>query len=385
MTTQAPFTKGTAEMTSDSTAAERAPDTRNALLIGTDRASGRPAHVIAKKLNRHTFWCGQSGSGKTYALGVLLEQVLLHTALPLVILDPNSDFVRLAEHRDTAPASMTDELRLRDIRILRSNGDDDQVRVRFLGMSMAARAAVLKIDPILDAEDYNALLRIEQTLQANLRGHLVQWLRTHQDPARERLAMRIENLGVADLDLWAWGGRDVTDVIDEKADATVVDLGGFSTVLEPKAAALAILDHLWEQRANREPRLIVIDEAHNLCSPEPQTEIDRLLTERIVQIAAEGRKYGLWLLLSTQRPSKVHPNALSQCDNLALMRMSSHSDLVELARILGYAPTELISQATGFAQGQALFAGGFVTEPQFVQMGTRLTLEGGYDVPITLR
>ncbi|MET8776363.1 hypothetical protein AB0H49_16015 [Nocardia sp. NPDC050713] len=33
-------------------------------------------------------------------------------------------------------------------------------------------------------------------------------------------------------------------------------------------------------------------------------------------IAAEGRKYGLWLLLSTQRPSKVHPGILSQCDNL---------------------------------------------------------------------
>ena len=50
-----------------------------------------------------------------------------------------------------------------------------------------------------------------------------------------------------------------------------------------------------------------------------------------MQIAAEGRKYGLWLLLSTQRPSKVHINALSQCDNLALMRMSSPKDLAELA------------------------------------------------------
>lgn len=43
-----------------------------------------PAHV-ASKLYRHTFWCGQSGSGKTYALGVMLEQVLLHTRLPMLI------------------------------------------------------------------------------------------------------------------------------------------------------------------------------------------------------------------------------------------------------------------------------------------------------------
>lgn len=34
-----------------------------------------PARLLPRRLNRHTFWCGQSGSGKTYALGVLLEKV----------------------------------------------------------------------------------------------------------------------------------------------------------------------------------------------------------------------------------------------------------------------------------------------------------------------
>lgn len=358
----------------------------NELPIGTERSSGEPVRLLATKLNRHTFWCGQSGSGKTYALGVLLEQVLLHTRLPIVVLDPNSDFVRIAETRDDAPTAPTDELGRRDIRVLRSAGEEsERIRVRFLGMSVAARAAALKIDPILDAEDYNVLLRLEKNLQANLRGHLVEWLRTHKDPARDRLALRLENLGIPELELWAWGGRDVNDVIDEKADATVIDIGGFSSVLEPKLTALAVLDHLWERRAEREPRLIVIDEAHNLCSPEPDSEVDVLLTERIVQIAAEGRKYGLWLLLSTQRPSKVHPNALSQCDNLALMKMSSRADLAELARVLGYAPDDLISQATTFQQGQALFAGGFIAEPRLVQVGDRLTHEGGQDVPIELR
>ena len=46
--------------------------------------------------DRHTFFCGQSGSGKTYALGTALERLLLETTLRLVVLDPNLDFVRLA-------------------------------------------------------------------------------------------------------------------------------------------------------------------------------------------------------------------------------------------------------------------------------------------------
>ena len=60
----------------------------NALTIGTllESENGAPARLLASKLNRHTFWCGQSGSGKTYALGVALEQIMLHTELPLVIM-----------------------------------------------------------------------------------------------------------------------------------------------------------------------------------------------------------------------------------------------------------------------------------------------------------
>ena len=38
-------------------------------------------------------------------------------------------------------------------------------------------------------------------------------------------------------------------------------------------------------------------------------------------------------MLSTQRPSKIHPSIISQCDNLALMKMSSQGDLDELAKV----------------------------------------------------
>lgn len=372
------------------------------LPIGRRYGTDEPAVLLAPRLNRHTFWCGQSGSGKTYALGVLLEQVLLHTRLPIVILDPNADFVRLGELRDNAPAGPAAELASREFAIARStDGDGDRLRVRFLDMELRSRAAVMQIDPIADPEDFNAMLRAEEKLRGamnvlglqpgggavapGLRGSLVQWLRAQHDPAFLRLAMRLENLGVADWELWAFGDTAITDVVDERRDATVVDLAGFDTEAESRAAALAVLDHLWARRFDRIGRLIVIDEAHNLCPPDPATPIQRLLTDRIVQIAAEGRKYGLWLLMSTQRPSKVHPNALSQCDNLGLMKMSSPRDLAELGSVFGYAPQELLAQATGFAQGQALFAGGFAAEPGLVQLGARLTREGGTDVPIELR
>ena len=107
--------------------------------------------------------------------------------------------------------------------------------------------------------------------------------------------------------------------------------------------------------------------------------------ERIIQIAAEGRKFGLWLLLSTQRPSRVHPSIVSQCDNLALMKMTSPVDLNELATIFGFVPPAMLARASRFKQGEALFAGGFVPAPTVVAMGPRLTREGGADVGVPMR
>ena len=131
--------------------------------------------------------------------------------------------------------------------------------------------------------------------------------------------------------------------------------------------------------------LLVIDEAHNLCSPRLDSPLAVAVRERIVQIAAEGRKFGLWLLLSTQRPSKVHPGILSQCDNLALMKMTSPVDLEELGTYFGYAPASLLARSPWFRQGEALFAGGFVPTPSLVKMNSRLTPEGGSDVGVPLR
>lgn len=352
---------------------------------------GNPANdarVLSHRFNRHTFWCGQSGSGKTYALGVLLEQLLVHTALPMVILDPNADFVRLREHRTTPSPTAADEvtaLGARDIRVLRPSADADDLHVRFRSLSLRSKAAVLRLDPLADRSEYNELVNVEVTTVSRESGSIVGGLRERATPSALALADRIENLRLEDWGIWAFEDAAVTDIIDERPDATVLDLGGFSYPEESLVVALSVLDDLWEKRESRRPILIVIDEAHNLCSPDTDSPLHVAVRERIIQIAAEGRKFGLWLLLSTQRPSKIHPNILSQCDNLALMRMSSPLDLAELADVFGFAPPAMVMQSPRFQQGEALFAGGFVAAPTLLKVGDRLTVEGGVDVPVPQR
>lgn len=345
-----------------------------------------PVHLDARRFNRHTFWCGQSGSGKTYALGVVLEQLLLHTELPMLILDPNGDYTRMRETRPTASSDDAAAIAATDIRVFRSGaGAGEPLHVKYTGLSTASKAAVLQLDPIADADEYNVLLHSDARAADFDAAETLRQLRDSGDPDKKRLANRMENLQVLDWSLWSRGAGSVLDVVDERPRATVLDLGGFSHPVEPKVAALGVLEHLWARREERRPILIVIDEAHNLCNPTPQTAVECALTEQLVQIAAEGRKFGLWLLLSTQRPTKIHPNVLSQCDNLALMRVNAPRDLAELADVFGFAPEHDIRRSAQFGQGQALFAGGFIETPTFVQMGARITEEAGGDVTVPLR
>lgn len=339
------------------------------------------AELRISKLNRHTFWCGQSGSGKTYALGVLLEQVLIHTRLPVLVLDPNGDFVNMASIRQGQDPAEAAALAGKDIRVLDPKGETP-LRVRYRDLALATKAAVLRIDPVVDRAEYNALLHIRDQLDLDAVADLRANLAALTAPIYQELLQRVENLGLLEWGIWAYDRQPATEIIAERPDATVVNLGGFEHPEEPLVVTLSILEDLWARRHERRPIMIVIDEAHNFCAPDLESELAREIRSQIIRIAAEGRKYGLWLLLSTQRPSRIHSSILSQCDNLALMRMSSSADLDELLKILSYAPEDIARVSPSFRQGQALFAGGFIETPQRVQMRRRITEEGGADVAV---
>ncbi len=378
--------------------------------IGTVRAGGGTvrAALRADGFDRHTFLCGQSGSGKTYALGVILERLLLETSLRLVIIDPNSDFVKLhatrsfeeaargfgPDHTRDGHAALSDRYRAATerVRVLRpvprGQTAPNALRARFSDLAPMVQATVLQIDPLQDPEEYNALTsvisRMGRTtyslaeLQATAASDLSHGGRS--------LALRIANLGVAEWDIWA--EHDEPSIADPDSPfhdsrAVVLDVGGFDRAEEKSLVATGVFGAFWRQREQRQPVLIVIDEAHNVCAQEPADRLQAVATERAIRIAGEGRKFGLYLLLATQRPQKLHANVVSQCDNLVLMRMNSASDLAQLAASFSFVPSSMLNESTAFRQGESLIAGKIVPSPIIARFGGRVSQEGGSDIPTT--
>jgi Helicase HerA, central domain len=346
---------------------------------------GVPLALAAGGFDRHTFLCGQSGSGKTYALGTILEQLLLETTLRIVVLDPNSDFVRLTELREGVDEGLADRYREATSGVVVRRAAErgtERLRLRFAELDPQTQAAVLRLDPINDRDEYSDLVQLlEQTQTGNLppTPEALRDLLAREAPV---LGRRIQNLGVDRWELWAAG--DEGSLLDELGGSgprcLVIDLGSLPTREEQHLTAAAVLGHLWERRAEREPMLVVLDEAHNVCPQVPEGALLELATEHAVRIAGEGRKYGLYLLVVTQRPQKVHENVVSQCDNLALMRMNSLADLNYVGEVFSHAPRGLLERAVAFRQGEALFAGKLVSHPTLGRIGARLSEEGGSDV-----
>jgi DNA helicase HerA-like ATPase len=197
--------------------------------------------------------------------------------------------------------------------------------------------------------------------------------------------LRLHNLGVDRFTVWAPGetGSVLDAVHDQSVRCAVIDLGSLPTREEQALVAAAVLGDLWRRRQERNPILIVIDEAHNVCPTEPGDQLIAMAAEHAIRIAAEGRKFGLYLLVSTQRPQKIPENVLSQADNLVLLRLNSLADSAFAEAAFSFVPPSLIERSVIFRQGEGLIAGKISPQPALLRFGARITQEGGADVPAT--
>lgn len=369
-----------------------------------DADDGVSVLVNPAGLTRHTFLCGQSGSGKTFALGVILEQLLLQTELRVLIIDPNSDFVHLDELLPLKSTNRTRTLKMADqeydavverhsevknfLKIMRpgdrAGNPETALHVVFSDLTLDEQSAVLQLHPIEDRLEFYTYSSIrEQLSQAGTNYSLTDVL-DRVGNLHQPLEQRIKNLGILQWEIWC---RDrepsLLDMLESDWRCMVLDVGVLSSPQQRSAITMAVLGHLWRQRHEGKTTLVVIDEAHNICPRIPSSRAEAEATEHVIRMAGEGRKFGLHLLLASQRPGKIHPNVLSEIDNLILMRMNSRSDLTYISEAFGQVPTSFIDRSASFALGEALLTGAIVPSPTFAKFEGRLTREGGSDRPKT--
>ncbi len=118
--------------------------------------------------------------------------------------------------------------------------------------------------------------------------------------------------------------------------------------------------------------LLVVEEAHNFAPEKGYGDVkaskDNQSLVAISKIAAEGRKFGLGLLIITQRPASVNKYVLSQMGTYAIFRLVNRNDLDATVSAVEYAGSDVLVKLPSLRTGMALLSGLSLPFPVFVDM-----------------
>ncbi len=116
--------------------------------------------------------------------------------------------------------------------------------------------------------------------------------------------------------------------------------------------------------------LLVLEEAHHYLRSVGTGDDAKENALAYERLAKEGRKFGLALWVSTQRPSEVSPTVLSQCGTWACFRLTTEQDLNAVANATEWADRRDVRRIAGLAKRHAILFGSGITMPTLLHTRT---------------
>jgi len=125
----------------------------------------------------------------------------------------------------------------------------------------------------------------------------------------------------------------------------------------------------WTNHEKRRPLAFVCDEAHlYLPKKDGKNPIEQRAVENFEKIAKEGRKYGVALLIVSQRPSDVSSTILSQCNNVIGLRLTNSDDQSTVKKLMPESLVSLMDVLPILDTGEALVVGDAVLLPSRIKI-----------------
>lgn len=163
-----------------------------------------------------------------------------------------------------------------------------------------------------------------------------------------------------------------------KANVTIVDLSGIPFEVLSITVSLVsrlIFDFCFHYSKLRHatgalndvPVMIVCEEAHNYI-PQRDDVAYRASRKSLERIAKEGRKYGLSLMVVSQRPSEVSETIFAQCNNFIALRLTNNADQNYVKRLFPDNSSGITDILPNLASGECVIVGDAVLLPAVVQM-----------------
>ena len=167
--------------------------------------------------------------------------------------------------------------------------------------------------------------------------------------------------------------KRLMDYSEQKAQIKVIDFSEVPADVLPVivglVARIIYQVQFWTDRNKRKPMALVCDEAHMYISnKEGKNPVEQRAIENFEKIAKEGRKYGVALLIVSQRPSDVSPTILSQCNNVIALRLTNGDDQATVRKLMPESLEGLMDTLPILDIGEALVVGDAVLLPSRIRI-----------------
>ena len=189
----------------------------------------------------------------------------------------------------------------------------------------------------------------------------------------EHLAPLIKRLGKNFTDI-----RKVIEARDDVSltrNFSIVSLKDVNIHMR-KILPLLLCKQLYEEqkKANDETSHlnIIIDEAHNILSRDSNRESEQWKDYRLEtfeEIIKEGRKFGVFLTIASQRPSDISPTIISQLHNYFLHRLINNNDIIAVEKTISYLDKLSFEYLPILPTGTCILAGLSAQVPVVVDIG----------------
>jgi len=394
----------------------------SSLDVGIIKGSHVHARLDPDKLvTHHCAILASTGAGKSWLAGVILEELTLRVGLPILVIDPHGEYSAMQYPGDPSSLSKEDIEAAERVSSLVSiyipgkvdvSSMDKHYAKRFgrprqytrVGMnprSMPLGVLVKLLNYYYGLTDAQRRILEEGWVYSSIYDEppltpidelINEIVGSGRNAATKgyggeiatsslsvKLRMLFENRPFFLTRYGDYYGSEPIRLLDVKTMLSspgikVLDLSSLD-IMDQQALAAVVLDTVFALAKRRlvPPTFLLIEEAHNFV-PSKGSSMSK---QSILRIAREGRKFGIGMCLVSQRPSRVDPDALSQCMTQIFKRIINPLDLKYVELISEYVSREEIGQLRVLNSDEALVTGLSVKIPLLIGVRKRLTAHGG--------
>lgn len=327
---------------------------------------------VNKMVSRHLAILAMTGAGKSNAASVIIDQ-LLAIGGTIMIFDMHSEYGRTdfpnGQKKTILPKINPRDLNLSEYKQLASIGENATNQIKYLRDAHEYANDLVKDGEVTDFID-TMLEQLETTL---IKLENEENKRTPHIDAVRQVIFKMEDLKSKYIKIL--DSVDVDDIIDT-IESGKVNIMGLGSIDERMTDILVnhTLNNILNRRRNAitnskgktldYPIFCIIEEAHMLASEKRNTRSKYT----IGKIAREGRKFGVGLCLVSQSPKSLDSEALSQVNNMIILRLVEPGDQTHVQRSSESLSEDLLKQLPSLNIGEAIIVGQMTKIPTMVKI-----------------